>query len=139
MYTNISHQLFDYKYLWEFIATEHKFKSRFCTQKPVLSVHFKDFWILAQIWYDKFNKLKALKVKHSLHTQHYFLIFNNYYLNSPNQIWVNNILKLVLIPVVIGSIPVTAEGNVITERIENITNGFIFCHNITRYFRRLKH
>ena len=78
----------------EFTALEHKFKGWFCTQKPGLNVHFKDFLYTkinpAQIWYDKFNQ-KALKVKNFLHTQHDFLTFNKHKLHLPNQIWVKKI------------------------------------------------
>ena len=50
--TNISHQLFDYMYnnLCEFTELEHKFKSRFFTQIPVLNV---------REWQLSTNKIKS--------------------------------------------------------------------------------
>ena len=68
----------------EFTALQHKFKSNFVLQNPVLNRCFKDFWYtkinLTHIWY------KHQKVKKSQYTQHEFLTFNNHLLNSSKQI-----------------------------------------------------
>ena len=77
--------------LCEFPALiEHKFKRWFCTPKPFLRfLVYKNKSDSDLVWQ---TQIKKIKVENSLHTQHEFLILNNHFLHSPNQIWVKYIL-----------------------------------------------
>ena len=70
----------------EFLTQEHKIRWRFCTKKQVSKVCLKDFR------YTNINLIKTNSINtHSTNAQNYFLTLNNYWIHSPNQIWVKNI------------------------------------------------